>query len=172
MTFFSTNHSEASDFTPVPQGWYEVFISSVEKKTFKTGSEGLALVYTIRGDIEQEAANRKLFDNLVASPKAMFRWNDISKATNMPDGQVFNSAEEVIQAFGQYLNGQALQVRVKHEDRDDGTTQERVSAVKPSEYGAGQASNAFDPSQYASSNQDPFAEDGKPIDISDDDLPF
>lgn len=171
MTFFSTNHSEAStgDFQPVDEGTYEVFISSVEKTTFSTGAEGLNLQFTIRGDLEQDFANRKLFDRLVCSEKAMFRWNNISKATNMPDGQTFNSAQEVIQAFGEHLNGKPLRVTIKHREWE-GKIREEVKAYSESDYEGGQASNAFDASQYAS--QDPFAEDGKPIDISDDDLPF
>lgn len=173
MTFFSTNRKEVSeprtDFEPVDEGQYEVVISSVEKTTFSTGSEGLKLVYTIRSDVEQDFGNRKLFDNLVASEKAMWRWNDIGAATNVPDGVSFATAEDVINYYGKHLMGQPLVVNVKHENYQ-GRIQERVNAFYNTGLGGGQASNAFDASQY--SNQDPFAEDGKPIDISDDDLPF
>ena len=87
MTFFSTNKSQAStgEFEPVDKGTYEVFISSVEKHTFNTGANGLNLVFTIRGDVEQGFANRKLFDRLVCSEKAMFRLNNIAAATDMTE---------------------------------------------------------------------------------------
>ncbi|MMZ47339.1 hypothetical protein D1872_89830 [compost metagenome] len=176
MGFFKVNHNEASNFEPIPPGTYEAYISGVESKTFSSGSRGLALTLTIRDDVDQEAKKRKVFDNLVSSEKAMFRWQDYAKATSLPDGAEFNSEDELIKGFGKHLKGKAVKITIRHDDSRD-NFKERIAGVAPSGVG-GQVpgSNPFDVSsgQAAGAGADslPWEDDGKPINISDDELPF
>ena len=170
MTFFQVNHSEVqgTTFDPVPVGDYEVIISDVEKKVFKSGNKGLSLILTIRDDVDQAARKRKLFENLAITEKALFKYQQYAKATGMPDGQTFNTEEDIQNGFGQWLQGKCLRVRVKHEN-NDGVISERVAAVDASKLEAGAPTPQFGGGAH------PFAPTGKdsPIgDISDDDLPF
>jgi hypothetical protein len=134
MSFFSVNHNEAQSgvFEPVTPGNYEVVISEVKKETFNSGNKGLKLTFTIREDVDQLHGKRKIFNNLVAMETAMFNWNNIAKATNMPDGQAFETADDVINAFGKHLQGKTLKIRVAHREYN-GKTYEDVKGYSESE---------------------------------------
>lgn len=132
--FFKINHSEARDFTPVPPGTYEVYISEVEKKTFNSGSQGLNLTLTIRDDVEQPSKKRKIFNTLVCVPTAMLNWQNYAKATQMPDGTEYANAEAVINAFGKYLKGKPVRVTIAHDKTRDKFI-EQVKSVAASEVG-------------------------------------
>ena len=177
MSFFQVSYNDAQDFSPVPPGTYEVIISATEAKTTSTGKPMLTLTHTIREDVDQPAKKRKLFDNLVVTEKAMFRFQNIAKATKMPEGAVFNTPEDVVQAFGRHLKGQALKIVVKHDPNNE-RFPEQVAGYSESKLAGGTVAgaNPFQnggPEFPAETGVDgpPWA-DGKPIDISDDDLPF
>lgn len=178
MSFFKVDHSQTSNFEPIPPGTYEAYISEVEKTTFNSGSKGLKMTLTIRDDVDQEARKRKVFENLVCSEKAMFRWQDYAKATALPDGASFNSEDDLIQGFGKHLKGKPVKIKITHNKSRDNFP-ERVSAVMPSDIdGAVPGENPFAVPGEGSQMPDfggqkmPWEEDGKPLDISDDDLPF
>lgn len=153
MSFFTTNY-ENVDFEIVPEGEYECIISEVEKTTFSTGSEGLKVTLTIRHDVNQEGAKRKLFDNLVASPKAMFKFNQVSKAIGFPEGTSFNDISD----FAQAIKFKPVRVKVVHE-KYQGENRERVNRYMPA-------------SVEYNGNPEHGGTAGNPFNIPDEDFPF
>lgn len=129
MSFFTTDYRDVDTFDPIPPGEYECIISDVETTKFSTGSEGLKLTLTIRSDVDQTGAKRKLFDNLVASEKAMFRFQQVSKAAKLPEGLEYPTLVD----FAKAILHKAVRVRVKHE-MYNGEARERVSFYKEPEH--------------------------------------
>ena len=178
--FFTVNHSEAgSSFEPIPEGTYEAFISEVVKHTYSTGSKGLKITITIRDDVDQEAKRRKIFDNLVSSEKAMFRWQMYAAATDLPEGTTFKDEEDLIKGFGKHLKGKPVKIKIVHDTTRDRFPEQVSGVVKSNLGGAAPGSNPF--AVPGGSNQQPpsfgeqkmpWEDDGKPVDISDDELPF
>jgi hypothetical protein len=127
MSFFKTDYKEVGDgnFTPIPEGEYEAVISEAKKETFKSGNEGVKLTLTIRTDVDQPGQKRKVFDNLTITEKAMFKFQQVTKAAGFPEGMDFPSVEAFIKA----VTFKAVRVIIKHE-MYNGNPQDRVGFYK------------------------------------------
>lgn len=159
-SFFTTNSGEAGgDFTPIPEGTYEAIASDVEIKTFASGNKGLSVKYTIRDDVDQEAKKRIVYDNLVVTEKAMFKFHQVAKAIPELDGKNFSSEEQLLKEFARTMKGKPVQINIKHDPTRE-TYIERIQGLAPSAMSA------------AGSGANPFTGSGKEIDISDEELPF
>ena len=125
MSFFNTNYSEVKTFELVPEGEYEVVITEVESKPSSTGNPMLKLVLTVRTDVDQPAQKRKLFENLVQTEKAMFKFQQLSKVLGFAEGMGFATIED----YGKAIKFKALRIKVKHEDntyKGETKKQERI----------------------------------------------
>ena len=68
--------------TPVPEGEYKAFVSSVEAKIFKTGAKGLAYTFVIEDGPEKD---KEVRDNVIVVLKtgtANFQGSAIVKKTH------------------------------------------------------------------------------------------
>lgn len=144
MSFFKVNHNEATSFGPIPEGNYECFISEVEVKTFGSGNQGLSLTYTIRNDVDQEGKKRKVFENAPVLEATMFKFQNLAKATSLPDGASFNSAEEMLHGFKKHLKGKPIQITIVHDNTREKFI-EQVAGVAPSQVAVTGASAANTP---------------------------
>lgn len=143
MSFFKTDYSETQDFTPIPEGDYEAVIQEVEAKEYSTGNKGLNLKLQIRADVEQEAKKRVLFDGLVSSPKAMFKFQNYAKATSLPEGKNFATEDEFLKFFSKHLKGKAVRIRVKHDNSRDKYIEQVAGVSAPQASGTPVGANPF-----------------------------
>lgn len=112
MSLFTVNHNEAgSGYEPLAEGKYECLISEASVTTFNSGAEGIKVTLTVRSDVGQAGAGRKIFDNLVLTPKAMFKFQQYSKAIELPNGAKIAKLE----TFVNEIFGKAVLVTVKNE---------------------------------------------------------
>lgn len=161
MSFFNYNPNEAgSGFDPVPAGEYEVIISEAKVATFNSGNRGLKITLTIRDDVDQEGGKRKVFENFVESANAMFKFHNLAKGLEWAEGDGATTLED----FANKVQYAAVRVKLK------------VTAAT-GQYAAKNEVVTYLPTQAASHSGggfggDPFKNDGTPIDISEDDLPF
>lgn len=160
MAFLKTSSTEAGGFGPLTPGEYEVVISEAKISTSETsGNEVLKLTLTVRSNVDQPHKKRKVFDNLAVTEKAMFKFHNLSMAL-FGEGTEFASLAE----FKKAVTNQCVRVLIKTEKNTyQGQTKDvdRVVTYKLSEADGG-----------GEGNGDPFEDDGRPIDISEDDLPF
>lgn len=164
MSFLETKEPTNMEFEPVPVGDYEAFVTSVEETQYRSGSSGYKLTFTIRDDVSgQGYGRRKIFENFVATEKALFRFNDLAVACGAPVGHTFPTAD----SWAKFVQSKPVIISIRHEKytNNDGEvrTVERVRAFKPSVVGG----TAPEPT-----TADPFASTDAPIQVSDDDLPF
>ena len=170
MSLIKTNHSAAQGgFAPLPVGKYEVFIESGQAKTTAKGSPMINWKLNVRGDVEgQGFGGRKLFTNLVIQENTMGMVQGFLKAVGSPEGAEYADAQAVID----FATGRAVKVTVKitqykGEDRNE------VGYFMESEVGGGKISDPFAaPAETATAQEDPFANNTAPIEVSEDDLPF
>jgi hypothetical protein len=171
MPFLSTDSKQGGNFDPITPGEYEVVISEVQVTTSSSQNPMIKAVLVIRSDVDQEFANRKIFDNLAVTEAAMFKFHNLSSALGFEDGHEFDTLEE----FAQSILYSTVRVKTKQEEYN-GNVNAKVVTYKPSEEGAASPESVVNASTYGGRSSrtasDPFADDGKPIDISDDDLPF
>jgi len=164
MPFLKHDASQAGGFEPLPVGEYECIISAIkitESQGEKTkGAPMLKLELTVREDVEQEGAKRKLFDNLIASESTQFKFFQLFGALGFEDGREFDSIDEIAEAIAY----QPVRVKTKNEDYQ-GKPQTKVNFYKLSEH-------AVDGSVLANAVVGRANPLDAPIDISDDDLPF
>lgn len=172
MSFLNVNYNEAgSSFDPIKPGEYEAFFSEVEVTTAKSsGNPMLKCTLTIREDVAQEFQKRKIWDNLVATDKAMFKFQQVAKALQFPEGQKINSIEE----FANMIRFQPVRIKVANREEEyngEKRIRENVQVYSQTTQpmrGAGQppaGTNPFDNGGF-----DPFAGDGNPI--NDEAIPF
>ena len=80
----------------IKKGSYESVIEKMELKPAKNETRTLAITYRIRDDIEQEAQNRLVFENIwLGSQFHQKRIENLLYAVNSPKDKEFNSIEEV-----------------------------------------------------------------------------
>jgi hypothetical protein len=174
MSFFKVNHEEAKGgaFEPVKPGMYEVIIEKAEYKVSSGGNDMIKLQMVIRDDVGQEFQKRKLFDNIVFADNTAWKVQQFLKAVALPDGTEIRDIDHCIEL----ITYKPVKLKVKHEEYQ-GKTQERVDFYEESDHGLGgqPAHDPFNdplPKDKSNVDNDPFANKGGSIDISDDDLPF
>lgn len=157
MSFLRTNYDDVnSGFAALPIGEYECFISEVKMAQSKNGNDMIKVTLTVRDDVEQEGVKRKFFDNLVVMESMMWKFQQVSKAAQLPVGEDFATPEE----FAKAIQYKPVRIKNKHEQYN-GEAQDRVAWYAESKQGG----------QMAPITDDPFAGGGS-IDVTDDDLPF
>lgn len=172
----------SSGFAPIPAGKYEAFVEGGAFKTASTGSPMINWKFKIRNDVEgQEYGGRVLFNNLVFTEATEGMVHGFLKAIGTPEDMEFPDYKDIIA----YATGKAILLNVKIEQYR-GEDVNRISWVEESKVGGGRVDDPFattvptptqapaDPfagTTTAAPVQDPFAS-SKPIEISEDDLPF
>lgn len=159
MSFLKTNSNEAGGFGVLTPGEYEVVISEVQKKTSQAGNDVLNLTLTVRSNVDQLHQKRKIFDSLTVTEKAMFKFHNLGMAL-FGEGSEFGSLDE----FKKAITNQYVRVLIKTKTETyQGQTKDKdvVVTYMPSATEGG--------SEGAS---DPWGNDGRPIDVSDEELPF
>jgi hypothetical protein len=155
MSFLRTDYSNTGDFSALPIGEYECFITKVTMKTTKeTNKQMLNLQLTIRDDVEQAGQKRNFFDNLVVQDNMMWKFNQVAKAVELDEGTDLATPED----FAAAILYKAVRIKNKHRIYE-GETQDTIATYKVSNTGG------------SATGGDPFAGGGS-IDIGDDDLPF
>ena len=155
MSFLRTDYSNTNDFSALPVGNYECFVTKTTMKDTSTGKKMISVELTVRDDVEQGGQKRKFFDNLVVQDNMMWKFNQVAKAVDLPEGQDVATPED----FAQAILYRACRIKNKHETYN-GEIQDRVKNWEASEVG-GEAAGIGDGG---------FA--GGSIEIGDEDLPF
>jgi hypothetical protein len=159
---FDPTKAEGKEFTLLPEGEYEVFISEIDHGFSSAGNEMLTVNYTIRDDVDQEGKGTKIrYDRFVNTENAHFRFHALNKALDVQPGAGWEDFKE----WSGFIKGKAVRVVVKHEEatvgKSAGKTFPVVKGFKASEVGG---------EMPTSVTGDPFA--GGNIDVDPDDLPF
>jgi hypothetical protein len=158
MGFLRTDYTDVNaGFNALPIGEYECIISAVEMKKSSAGNQMIKITLTVRDDVEQEGRKRKFFDNLVVMDNMMWKFQQVSKAVQLPAGEDIATPED----FAAAIQYKPVRIKNKHEVYND-EKQDRVAYYIESKVEGGDFSRVTD---------DPFAGGGA-INISDDDLPF
>lgn len=143
MSFFKIDYSETQDFGPIPEGEYEAVIQEVDIKQYNSGNNGLNVKLQIRADVEQDAKKRVVFDGLVSTQKAMFKFQNYAKATNMPEGKSFATEDEFLKTFSKHLKGKAVRIRIKHDNTRDKYIEQVAGVSTPQAAGTPAGANPF-----------------------------
>lgn len=114
MSFLKINHEQAggSEYEIIAEGEYEVIVADAEIAESKSGYPMLKLTLTVRNDVPQPHRKQKLWDYMVASEKAMFKFQQVGKAVGLPNGKDFGTMEDYRNA----ILFQPVRVKVIHED--------------------------------------------------------
>lgn len=124
------------EFTLLPEGEYEVFISEIDHGFAQSGNEMLTVNYTIRDDVEQEGQKQKIrYDRFVNTENALWRFHALNKALGADEGAEWADFKE----WMPYIKGKAVRVIVKHEEQTFGKNKGKVfpavNGFKASEVG-------------------------------------
>lgn len=161
--FFTFDEKEAGGFDLLAAGDYEAIISVTEITESSGGNPMINVTLTLRNDVEQEGQKRKIFDLLVATEKAMFKFHQLAKALQWGQGEGAANLEE----YAERILYQQVKVKLKVTPANNGyAAKNEVVTYLVTDFPTGDNGVGGPESPYA------FEEDGKPIDISDDDLPF
>lgn len=120
MGFLTVNHnqvgnkSEKRDFTPIAEGEYEVIISEAKISKSSAGNDMITLTLTIRDDVNQQFAKRKIWDYLVDTEKAKFKFQQVAKALSIPEGTNIST----IQDFAKAIQFSSIRISVKNREEE------------------------------------------------------
>jgi hypothetical protein len=180
MSFIKTDYSKnkESEFTPVPTDNYEMIIQSAQERATKNGAESLQLRLIIRNDLDGVSENQKKYHN-----RNIFMDNWKRKATNQYDMQGFQYILDAckipegtdipnVQGFIDTISGKPVKVYIT-KDTDEYNGKEReVNHIAPWNIKTTDYPDVQHKFKTKDKANDPFADNSKPVDISDKDLPF
>ena len=152
--FFTFDRNQAGDFSPLEPAEYECMITEAKPTTSSTGNPMIKVTLTVRPDVEQDGAKRKIFDNIVFTEKAMFKAHQLAGAIGV-------ASAESIEEYAQQLYAKPVRVKTKNEEYN-GKINPKVDRYMRSEL---EGNDELMPS----SGSDPFS---GATDINPDDLPF
>lgn len=128
------NEYEEKVFTPLTNGWYECFVSAVDKTEFDPakGANKSSINYKVRDDIHPEFAGAEIrYDYISDADNMAWKVNALSKAIGIPVGTEFDSLDE----FLGFIKMKPLKVNVKMEasTKDPEKIFARATSLKPTE---------------------------------------
>lgn len=176
MTGFNLDFNDTFEGGKIEDGTYEVLITLAGEDAFKSGAEYAEFRLTIRNDVQQNHHNMIIFEKVFKAKATgkynMTMFNTIGKAAQLPKGKTYKSMDELL---GDFLM-KPLKVTVENKKSDCGKYDNLNVA-----YG-GWEETSFPNVQHVRkvktddapkvNNNDPFAGNGGPITVEDDDLPF
>jgi hypothetical protein len=166
MSFLTVNHNQAGgnnnnqQFTPIAEGDYEAIISEAKISTSQSGNPMITVTLTIRDDIQQQFTKRKVWDYLVDTEKAKFKFQQLAKALAIPEGTNIATIQDFAKAIQYACVGITIKNR-EEEYKGEKKVKDYVSAYKPSKAPARETTQA-----------DPFQTTPSPQKPSNNDLPF
>lgn len=192
MAFFKQNNKRAEEnamnFKPLPEGEYEVMATKGKYEAEPGKTPNINLEFTIRSDVEQQGKGRKVFHRFFISQdhevkegktKSPYEFcmqmiEEFGLHVGVPDGADFPDE----QAWVNYILGKPVKAKL-YIDEYNGKENNKVKYFNKTDYpmvkqqvSSGVANGTSVPPANTVIDDDPFANDGTPIDISDDDLPF
>lgn len=183
MAFIKANYkdNERSDFDALPTGTYEMLIQTASEKATPSGAESLQIRLLVRNDLDGVAnlagTNAKYHNRIVF----MDNWK--RKATNQYDTKSFQyildacqipegTSLDTVNDFIKAITGKAVKVYVKKTTNTYQGETTDVNRVAPWNFDKTDYPKVQHKFKDGDLGIDPFANDGEPIDIHDDDLPF
>mgnify|MGYP002713545779 FL=1 len=182
MTLFTTDYSnlESNDFSPLPEGEYEVVIKSATERATNNGKEETQLQLVVRNDLKKTSEHQAKFANRVIFVDEWKRTIDgqykykmdnfmhYLNGVGVPEGTAIESIEQLLEMF----RGKPVRVFVKQEENEYKGEKQIVNRVAPWN---------FKRTKFPQVNHEWKSDDDKPSsnntfaggeDINDDDLPF
>jgi hypothetical protein len=138
MSFLNVNHAEAGStqekkpFEPIAEGVYEAVISEVKVEKSSAGNDMIKMTVTIRDDVNQNFAKRKLWDYVVDSEKAKWKSQQIAKALAIPEG----TSIATIQEFAKAILYSYVKITIKHKQEEyngESKLRDFISLYSPSD---------------------------------------
>lgn len=165
---FTVDGKKAVKFGVLPSGDYEAFITAAAETKSTGGTLGIGLVLTIRDDVpKQLGGGRKVRHTVWVTDKTEGMVQDFLVSCNFPDGTTFEGIADICEKV------KTLSIRAKLGlNRNNADFNEVKSFDKSQVGGFYQGEMEEFASNSSSASSSAGQDDGKPIDISDDDLPF
>lgn len=105
------------DFSPVAEGFYEVYVDAVDKAVSMGELEKGAIRLKVRDDVDQPEKDRLIFVNLNTNPNIAWKLSAIATAAGVESGTGFETLDDYLQA----LKGASMKVKVAHRVYNDKT---------------------------------------------------
>lgn len=186
MSFINADYSknQENSFEPLPEGNYEVLIQQAQERTTQNGAESLQLRLVVRNDLDAALPdtngkyhNRVIFmDNWKRKKTNQYDMDGLQyilEAAKIPEGTQLNSVDDFCNA----LKMKPVNVYTKIQKSDGYDPRNTIAPWGVSETDYPQVAHKFkngDQDQVFNRGDvsDPFKNNGQPIDISNEDLPF
>lgn len=170
MTQFSLDFNDVHE-GGVKDGYYEVVVGRCNEDATKNGAEYTEFDLIIRNDLDQPHKNQHIFHKVWKSKKDnkynMKSFNTIGKACQLENGKSYSGFDELLKDFV----GKTALVFVKNEESEyNGKTYNNLNVKMWNQTKFPSLQHQFKSEENSSNN--PFKDNGGPMDISDDDLPF
>lgn len=157
--FLTVNHNEGNnekkEFEPIGEGKYQAIIKEVEVTKSSSGNDMIKVTLIIRDDVKQDFGKRRVWDYIVDTEKAKWKFHQVAKAVGLENGKNVGS----IQEFAQAILYKPVTIEIKHQQetyQGETKTRERIGTYTVAETPAStQASDPF-ATPPSNSNVTPF----------------
>lgn len=118
--------STTTEYTPLPEGFYEVYVHAFDEPELVGELEKSALLLKVRGDLEEEHAGRNIYVNLSTNPNIAWKLSNIARAAGVPAGTDFEGFKDYLMA----MKGKSMRIKLAHREYN-GKTYPDVKAFYP-----------------------------------------
>jgi hypothetical protein len=130
---FKVDFSQATDYSQIVDGTYEIIVSSAKTDQTKNGKDHIAMNLVVRNDIDQPHKNQFIFDKMFPNSETgkynMGRIMNMAKIYKLVDGKEYNSLDEFLSDFV----GKVARVTVKNEEYN-GYTNLNVKRIEETKF--------------------------------------
>ena len=118
--------STNTEYTPLPEGFYEVYVHAFDEPEDIGELEKSALLLKVRDDLSEEYAGRNVYVNLTTNPNIAWKLSNIARAAGVPAGTDFEGLKDYLMT----LKGKSMRIKLTHREYN-GKTYPDVKAFYP-----------------------------------------
>jgi hypothetical protein len=99
---------KTTEYTPLPEGFYEVYVHAYDEPEVMGDFERGSLLLKVRDDLAEGNAGRNIYVNLNTNPNIAWKLSNIARAAGVPAGTDFETLGDYFKA----IKGKSMRIKL------------------------------------------------------------
>lgn len=100
--------NKVTEYTPLPEGFYEVYVHAYDEPEVMGEFERGSVLLKVRDDLAEEHAGRNIYVNLNTNPNIAWKLSNIARAAGIPAGTDFETLGDYFKA----IKGKSMRIKL------------------------------------------------------------
>lgn len=117
---------KVTEYTPLPEGFYEVYVHAYDEPELMGDFERGSILLKVRDDLNEEHAGRNIYVNLNTNPNIAWKLSNVARAAGVRAGTDF----ETLADYFKSVKGKSMRIKLAQREYN-GKTYPDVKAFYP-----------------------------------------